>query len=92
MNKNDTKLSNEYWKLENKKLHSQVSWSVKGNYKLCNSNSKRCSLSLHKRLEIVDDPEEILLNKRSEAISQCRHPNNYKLKTPVSNKKDCGIT
>ena len=29
---------------------------------------------------IVDDPKELLLNKRSEAISQCRHRNKYKLK------------
>ena len=42
--------------------------------------------------EIVDDPDETLLNKRSEIISQCRHRNKYKLKTLVSTKKDRGIT
>ena len=73
-NKNDTKLSTEYWKLANKKLHP------------------RFSLCLHEKLEIVDDPEEILLNKRSEVISHCRQRNKYKLKTLVSNKKDRGIT
>ena len=31
--KNDTKLSTEYWKLANNKLHPQISWSMKGNYK-----------------------------------------------------------
>ena len=74
-NKNDTKLSTEYWKLANKKLHPRISWSIKGNYKSCNPNSKRCSLCLHEKLEIVDDPEEILLSKRSEVISQCRQGN-----------------
>ena len=32
-NKNDTKLSIEYWVLANKKLHPQISWSIKGGYK-----------------------------------------------------------
>ena len=91
-NKNDTKSCTEYCKLANKKLHPQISWSIKGNYKSYNPNSKRYSLCLHEKLEIVDDPEEILLNKRSEVISQCRHQNKYKLKTFVSNKKDCDIT
>ena len=91
-NKNDTKLSTEYWKLGNKNLHPRISWSIKCNYKSYNPNSKRCSLCLHEKLEIVDDLEEILLNKRSEVISQCRHRNKYKLKALVTNKKDRGIT
>ena len=81
-NKNDTKLSTEYWKLANNKLHPQISWSIKGNYKWYNPNSKRCSLCLQEKLGIVDDPKEIL-NKRSEMISKCRHQNKYKLKTLV---------
>ena len=52
-NKNDTKLSTEYWKLANKKLHQ-------GNYKSYNPNSKRCTLCLQEKFEIVDDPNEIL--------------------------------
>ena len=52
----------------------------------------KISLCLHEKLEIVDDPKEILLNKRSEMISQCRHRNKYKLQTLVSNKQDRRIT
>ena len=33
--------------------------SIKGNYKSYNPNSKRCSLYLHEKLEIVDHPKEI---------------------------------
>ena len=72
-NNNDTKLSTEYWKVANNKLQPRISWSIKGNYKSYNLNSKRCSLCLHEKLEVVDDPKEILLNKRLEVISQCRH-------------------
>ena len=71
--KNNTKLSTEYWKLANNKLHPWISWSIKGNYKSYNPNSNRCSLCLHEKLEIADDPKEILLNKRLEVISQCCH-------------------
>ena len=78
-NKNDTILSTEYWKLANNKLHLRIPWSIKNNYKLNNPNSKRCSLCLHEKLEIVEDPKEILSNKRSEVISQCRHRNKKKL-------------
>ena len=46
-----------------------ICWSIKGNYKSCNPNSKRCSLCLHEKLEIVDDPEKIF-NKSSEMISR----------------------
>ena len=89
---NESKLSTEYWKLTNKNLHPRISWSTKGNYKSYNPNPKKCRLCLHEKLEIVDDLEGILLNKRSEGISQCRHRNKYKLKALVSNKRDRGIT
>ena len=44
---------------------------MKGNYKSYNPNSKRCSLCLHEKLEIVDDPKEMLLNKRSKTKNSC---------------------
>ena len=91
-NKNDTKLSTEYWKLANNKLHPRISYSIKDNYKSRNPNSKRCSLCLHEKLEIVDDSKKIPLKKRSEVISQCRHRDKYKLKPLVSNKQDRRIT
>ena len=91
-NKNDSKLSTQYWKLANKKLRPRISQSIKGKYKTYNPNSKRFSLCLHKKMEIVDDPEEILLNKRSKVMYQCCHGNKYKLKALMSNKKDRDIT
>ena len=85
---NDTKLSTECWKLANKKLHPVISWSIKGKYNSYKPNSRRCSLCLYEKLEIVNDPDEILLHKRSEVISQCHHQNKYKLKTLVTNNKE----
>ena len=91
-NKNITQLHTEYWKLANKKLHPRISWCLKGKHESYNPNSRRCSLCLLKKLEIVDDPDEILLNKCSEVLSQCHHGNKYELKTLVNNKKDRGST
>ena len=40
--------------------------------------SKKCLSSLHKKLEIVNfEDQDLLLNKRSELISKCRHANKY---------------
>ena len=65
-----------------------MSWSIKGNYKPYNPNSKRCSLCLHEKLKMVNDPKEILLSKPSEVIFQCCHQNKYKLKTPVASQTE----
>lgn len=45
-------------------------------------------MCLPEKLEIEDDPDKILLNKQSEAISQCPHWHEYNLKTLVNDKKD----
>ena len=39
-NKNDAKLSTEYWKLANNKLHARTSWSIKNNYNYTTSIKK----------------------------------------------------
>ena len=39
-NKNDTKLSTEYWKLANKELHIRISWSIKDKHNVCSVTSE----------------------------------------------------
>ena len=57
-------------------------------YKAYNPTLKKCNLCLNEKLSIIDNPDKILLSKRSEVISQCRHRNKFKpvnltaLKTP----------
>ena len=65
-NKNDTKSSTTYWKLENKKLHLWISCSIKIKYKSYNPNSRRCRFCSQEKLEIIKDPDEILLNKNAQ--------------------------
>ena len=90
--KHETKVSTEYWKLKTKQLNPRISWNIKGIYKFSSPTSKRCNLCVTEKLEILDDPEKNVLNKRSEIISQCRHKNKYKLKTLASSMTSGDIT
>ena len=83
--KNDTKLSTEYLALKTKQLNPKVLWQIKRRYNSYNPISRRCNLCLNEKLEILDDQDKNLLNKRSEIISHCRHQNKFKLKTLASN-------
>ena len=90
--RHDTKLSTEYWNLRMKQLNPQISWKIKGVYKSYNTTSNRCNLCLTEKLEILDDPDKNLLNKRSEIISQCLDKNKYGLKTLASSMTSGDIT
>ena len=90
--KHNTKLSTEYWNLKTKQLNPRKSWKIKGIYKFYNPTSKRYNLCLTEKLEILDDPDKNLWNKRSEIISQCRHKNKYRLQTLASRMTSGDIT
>ena len=60
------KLSTEYWNLKKKQLKQFISCKIKGIYKCYNQTSKHCNLCLPEKLEILDDPDKNLLNKRQE--------------------------
>ena len=75
-----------------KQLNPQISWKIKRIYKSYNQTLKRCNLCLTEKLEILDDPDKNLLNKRSEIISQCRHKNKYRLKTLTSSMTSGDVT
>ena len=75
-----------------KQLNPQILWKIKGIYKSYNPTSKPCNLCLREKLEILDDPNKNLLNKRSETISQCRHKNKYRTKTLASNMTSGDVT
>ena len=79
--KNDAKLSTEYWALKTKQLNPKVSWQIKRRCNSYNPISRKCNLCLNEKLEIQDDQDKNLSNKRSEIISHCRHQNKFKLKT-----------
>ena len=78
------KLSVEYVNLKVGNSNPKVTWAVKKQLSAYNPQSKRSSLCLNEKLEILEGKENNLLNNRSEAISKCRHHNKYMLQTLAS--------
>ena len=77
--KTDTELSNEFWNIKNNNFSANITWEIYGKYQSYNLNTKRCALCLNEKLAIALHKDGILLNKRSEIISKCRHRNVYAL-------------
>ena len=90
--KNDTKLSIEYWNLKENQKNPKISWKIKNKFKPYTPDYKRCQLCINEKLEILNEDDENLLNKKSEIISQCRHRNKYKLKQLASDTNYTTIT
>ena len=90
--KNGTKLSVEHWNLKVGNSNPKVTWAVKKQFCAFNPQSKRCSLFLNEKLEILEDKENNLLNKKSEIIMKCRHQNKYMLRTLASKIQNPEVT
>ena len=86
--KDNTKLPVEYWNLEAGNSNAKVTWAMKNQFSAYNPQSERCYLCLYEKLEILEDKENNLLNKKSEVISKCRHQNKYMLRTRKIQKPD----
>ena len=67
------KLSVKYWNLKAGNSNPNITWAVKKQFRAYNPQSKRYSLCLNEKLEISEDKENNLLNKKSEVISKCHH-------------------
>ena len=75
------KLSVEYWNLKAANSNLKGTWVVKNQFSVYHPQSKRCSLCLNEKLEILEDKENNLSNIKSEVILKCRHQNKYMLRT-----------
>ena len=73
--KYDTKLSVEYWNFKAGNTNPKLTWEVKNQLSAYNLQSNKYSLYLNDKHEILEDKENNLLNKISEAIPKCRHQN-----------------
>ena len=76
---NDTELAKYVWKLHDKSDPYNISWSVatKAHPYVC--GSRKCDLCLSEKVLIAQGDPEVMLNKRDELISKCRHRNKYTL-------------
>ena len=89
--KNNTTLSIEYWNLKQKQQAPRLTWAIKGQNKAHGPALNKCNLFLNEKLAIIDDPDNNLLKKRSEEISQCRHRSIFKLVNFTSRKTPSNV-
>ena len=77
--KSDTELSDEFWRIKDKKHNANITWEILGRHQAYNRSSKRCSLCLNEKLRIVLYRDNNMLNRRTEILNKCRHKNKYAL-------------
>ena len=82
----DTELSNKLWSIKSNNYTPNTAWEILQKHQTHNPNTKRCSLCLHKKLEIARYKGHNHLKKRSEIINKCRHRN--KIVLAPHNSKD----
>ena len=72
----DTELSKYIWSLKENNEQFNIEWKIL-RHAPANTNriQNRCSLCLEEKLAIANADKSLLLNKRSELISKCRHFN-----------------
>ena len=77
--KNDSKLSEEVWRIKELGGNPQVTWKILQKSKTYNPQARRCALCLTEKLAIAEHEGKDILNKRSEIVAKCRHQLKYQL-------------
>ena len=78
--RNSTELSKYVWQLKESNTPYNIKWSIASKSQAYNNKSKRCNLCLTEKLLIVNANKQMLLNRRPELISKCRHENKFYLR------------
>ena len=80
-------LSKYIWQLKRNKKFPSIEWKIVRKV-FCDAKSNYCLLCLKEKYFIIIYPhEDILLNKRSELMSKCRHKNKNMLANIGNNGK-----
>ena len=74
---NDTELSKYLWRLKANGTDYHLKWSVKSHASRYKCGTRRCDLCLTEKMIIALADPKVLLNKRTELISKCRHRNKF---------------
>ena len=80
--KKETTLSEHIWLLKSNNINFSIKWNILKRTPGYNKISKTCSLCVTEKMEICKfriKNKNILLNKRNEMISKCRHENKHLL-------------
>ena len=76
---NETELSKHVCNLKDHGLDNNLSWEIHKTASQYQCGSKRCDLCLSEKVSIICADSDILLNKRTELISKCRHRHKFLL-------------
>ena len=76
---NETELSKYIWQLNDNRIDFHLKWEIAAFSSPYKCGTRRCDLCLTEKLFIVRADPLILLNKRTELISKCRHRNKFTL-------------
>ena len=81
LHKNDTELSEKYWKIKQQNRIPRIKWKVLRKCHAYNQEKRQCILCLNEKYENACYKRDNLLNKRTEILGTCIHRNQYKLAT-----------
>ena len=83
--KNSTELAKHVWELKSEGKPLTITWKVREKSRSYRCESKKCNLCTAEKFHILTTPKKLLLNKRSEMVSKCRHENKFRLAnfTPI---------
>ena len=74
---NDTELSKYLWTLKANGTDYHLKWSIKSYASRYKCGTRRCDLCLTEKMIIALADPKVLLNKRTELISKCRHRSKF---------------
>ena len=74
---NDTELSKYLWTLKTNGTDYHLKWSIKSYASRYKCGTRRCDLCLTEKMIIALADPKVLLNKRTELISKCRHRSKF---------------
>ena len=69
----ETELSKYMWELKDLGLEGEVRWEIAKRAAPYKCGARRCNLCLTEKMVIAAADPTIMLNKRSELVSTCRH-------------------
>ena len=77
--RNDTELSKEIWRLKDADTMPIIKWTIIKRCQSYNPSTERCNLCLNEKYLIMTFNNGVLLNKKSELVSSCRHRKKFLL-------------
>ena len=68
--KSDTELSNDFWKIKDNKLSTNITWESLGRHQAYNTCRKRCALCLNEKLKTALHRNNNMLNTQTELLNK----------------------